>query len=259
MRIISVITYVVMVVVNILANYLPINGVTTSYVSNYYANLFAPAGYAFGIWGLIYVLLGLYTLFQIGWINKKSRPMLRGIIRIIEPYFILSSIANTMWIISWHYFSIDASLLLIWCILICMAMIVNGLSKDIFPFCDYVILQLPFRVYFGWITVATIANVATFLVSTGFSGLGISEANWTVLALIIGLIVSGTVILKNRDVAYGLAVLWGYIGIFIKHISPEGFNGHFRRVIDASILCILALVILCGLVLRYQKQFLCKR
>ncbi len=97
-----VIAFLLMVAVNFLANFLPLNGVTTAEVSDSYANLFAPAGYTFAIWGLIYLLLALYVLFQMGFLHKKEN-MNPPLMNKIGRAFIVSSAANIAWIFSWHF------------------------------------------------------------------------------------------------------------------------------------------------------------
>ena len=98
----TLITFILMVVVNALANILPINGIGTGAVSDSYPNLFAPAGITFAIWGVIYLLLAAYTVFQLG-LFKKNRSMSDALMNKIGVVFSISSIANTVWIFSWHY------------------------------------------------------------------------------------------------------------------------------------------------------------
>ena len=91
--------------------------------------------------------------------------------------------------------------------------------------------RIPFSAYFGWITVATIANVTAFLVDNGWSGLGVSEVTWTVIMLLVGLVIGGITIWKMENKAYGAVMVWAYLGILIKHISEDGFNGQYPVII----------------------------
>ncbi|MGO1368663.1 MAG: tryptophan-rich sensory protein, partial [Senegalia sp. (in: firmicutes)] len=96
-------------------------------------------------------------------------------------------------------------------------------------------ISLPFSIYFGWITVATIANITAFLVDIGWNRFGISEVFWTITIIIVGAIIAIVTILKNRDFAYGLVIIWAYAGILIKHLSESGFNSMYPSIITTVI------------------------
>ena len=125
----AAVTFILMVVVNALANILPINGIGTGAVSDSYPNLFAPAGITFAIWGVIYLLLAAYTVFQLG-LFKKNRSMSDALMNKVGVVFSISSIANTVWIFTWHYRIIALSMVLMIIILVCLAIIVSALRKE---------------------------------------------------------------------------------------------------------------------------------
>ncbi len=104
------ISYIIMILVNALANIIPINGVTSGEVSDFYGNLFAPAGVTFSIWGVIYFLLLLYTIYQFGFLQKGVDPYKEELLKKIGIYFSISSILNAIWIFTWHYRIIELSL-----------------------------------------------------------------------------------------------------------------------------------------------------
>ena len=112
-RILTVITFIGMLVVNALANILPINGITTGEASDSYPNLFAPAGVTFSIWGLIYLLLFIYVIYQFFVKSKKTAEVINK----INIYFIISSIANSIWIFLWHHQLLGLSVILMLVIL----------------------------------------------------------------------------------------------------------------------------------------------
>jgi len=238
MKIITSITYLLMVITNALANILPINGVNTGQVSDSYQNLFAPAGLTFSIWGLIYVLLALYTLYQIGLFQGDKKTVKFDLLSKINILFSVSSIANVLWIFAWHYFLIPLSLFLIVVILICLIRINQMTSQEKFTSKEKMLIRIPFSVYFGWITVATIANATTLLVDFGWKGFGISESIWAVLVIIIGMLIGSVTLFKNRDIAYGLVLIWAYLGIYIKHSSMSGFSNQYPAVMYTVITCI---------------------
>ena len=164
-KIIAAISYLVMVVVNWLAASLPINGVTPGEVSDSYPNLFAPAGLTFAIWGLIYLLLAIFIVYQLGNSHGNTNPAKAELLRNIGVLFSISSLANSAWIFSWHYRIIPLSMLLMAVLLICLIMINQRLAKEKLRASEKFFIRLPFSLYFGWITVATIANATVLLVS----------------------------------------------------------------------------------------------
>ncbi len=242
-KIIVAVTYLFMIIMNGLANSIPINGVTTGEVSDSYPDLFAPASVTFAIWGLIYLLLAAYTLYQFGFFRQDKGAGRAELFTTIGIYFSISSIANGLWILAWHYDAIGLSLLLMLVVLISLIMIANRLSREEFSLQEKLLIRLPFSIYFGWITVATIANVTTYLVSVGWGGFGISEQIWMILILFIGVAIAGARMIRDRDVAYGLVIVWAYAGIWIKHASANEFAGQYPAVISAVTVCILLLLV----------------
>jgi hypothetical protein len=226
-RIITAVLFLLMVLVNALANTLPINGVQTGEVSDSFPNLFAPAGITFAIWGLIYLLLAGYSLYQIGLFQKKDSVLNGELVRKIGILFSVSSLANILWIFAWHYYKIPLTMVLMIIILVCLIMINLETRKYNLSLRDKFFVRLPFSIYFGWITVATIANVTTLLVSIGWDGFGISEPVWTVIIIVVGLAIAVLTIIRNKDIAYGLVIIWAYIGILIKHTAETGFAGAY--------------------------------
>ncbi len=86
LRFSALLSFVLMLVMNVLATTLPINGQATNEVSDRYDTLFAPIGFTFAIWGVIYLLLGVYTVVQFVADNE--------LIRKITPWFIASNLLN---------------------------------------------------------------------------------------------------------------------------------------------------------------------
>ena len=248
--IIVLITYLAMVTVNGLANALPINGMITGAISDSYPNLFAPTGITFIIWGVIYLLLAAHTLYQLGLFHKKGEEVKTALLKEVGTLFAISSVANFAWIFSWHYKIIPLSMLLMLVILICLALITIRINKEKLTTNEKIFIRLPFSVYFGWITVATIANATTLLVDklgSPVNLLGISEVVWTVAILLVGLVIAVITTLKYRDIAYGLVIVWAYLGILIKHLTakplPDGFNSQYPAVIATVIVSLVVLVV----------------
>ena len=236
-------TYLIMITVNALANAIPINGVTTGQVSDSYPDLFAPATITFSIWALIYLLLAGYSLYQFGFFQADRGAAREELFQNIGLFFAISSVANTFWIFAWHYNVIWLSLVFMLVVLASLIMIATRLREEEFSLKEKAFIRLPFSIYFGWITVATIANVTTFLVSIGWGGFGIPDQVWMVIILLVGAAIGIARMTRDRDIAYGLVIIWAYAGILNKHISPAEFAGQYPAVIITAIIGIIMLVV----------------
>jgi len=241
LSILTIIAYLIMIVVNALANILPINGVGTGEVSDKYVNLFAPAGYVFLIWVVIYILLGMYCFYQFNLFSRRSDMSDRVILR-VNQYFLLSSLLNSAWIFAWHFEKIGISLILMLGIFYLLLQARITITQRSTPTHDEKIsVKLPFSVYFGWITIATIANITTFLVSRSWDRFGIREDIITSIILVIGALIGIIATLKWLDIPFGLVFLWAYCGILFKHISTKGFAGSYPMII-ISLIVILSVI-----------------
>lgn len=190
----------VMIVVNLLSNIIPFNGVTTAQVSDAYKVFFVPAGYVFSIWGLIYILLIIFVVAQL---------KVNGLKKIQVP-IIISSLANCIWLVLWHYYLIGVSVIIMLILLVTLIYIYQNL-KD-----QKAILKIPFSVYLGWISVATIANITAFLYSLNWDGFGISGSMWAAFLIVIAGTLGAIAIFKNKDYVYPLVIIWAIIGIAVK-------------------------------------------
>lgn len=227
LKILTIIAFVVMVGANYLAVSLPLGGRDTKTISDSYPNLFAPAGYTFSIWGLIYTLLGIYVVYQL----TRNKD---GLVSQVNRLFIVNAFLNATWIVAWHYNQIGPSVLVMLGLLVTLIKISELTKKKAsWP------IELPFRVYFGWITVATIANITVFLVSISWDGWGLSKNLWAVLIIIIGALIGSWRLWLDKKTAYGLVLLWAYSGILSKHLSLSGFDGKYPEIITTTSLCIL--------------------
>lgn len=235
------ITFILMVTVNALANILPIAGITTGEVSDSFPNLFAPAGITFAIWGVIYLLLGFYTLYQLG-MFQKDKATDADLLRRVGNLFAFSSLINSIWIFCWHYNVIFLSVILMLLILLSLMAIHLILKKENLSRKERFFIKLPFSIYFGWITVATIANVTALLVTLGFSGWGLSEPAWTSTLIIIGTLIGMTTAILARDIPYVATLIWAFAGIYIKHTSASLFNKAYPVVINTVVGALVLLV-----------------
>lgn len=247
-KILAGVAYLAMVAVNFMANGLPINNRSTGEISDAYPNLFAPAGPAFAIWGLIYLLLGAYVLYQFVKKDQKSEDFFRK----INPLFIATSIANISWIFAWHYDFIGLSVLIMGALLILLIKIADILRTEQFTSIQKLFIWAPFSVYFGWITVATIANITVFLVSIGWNGFGMADFVWTSIILLVGAMIGIWRMRKDRNIAYGMVLIWAYSWVLFKHLSAGGFDGQYPSIITTVIVCLILFVFFVGRIF-YKK------
>lgn len=253
-KICALISYLAMVVVNFLANSLPINNRSTGEISDLYSNLFAPSGFTFSIWGLIYILLAGYLLYQFLTFLKKRDESKEILLKRVNLFFIASSIANILWIFSWHYDLIGLSVVIMILLLIFLIKISNILSIEKLKSLDRYFVVIAFNIYFAWITIATIANITVFLKSIGWSGFGINDFMWTSIILLLGVLIGMLRMLKDEEISYGLVLIWAYFGILVKHISQSGFNMQYPIVIT---ILIVSLILYIGSIvfIMYRKYF----
>jgi hypothetical protein len=213
-------------VVNYLANALPINGQTTAQVSDKFPVYFVPAGYVFSIWGIIYLGLLAFTIYQ-ALPSQRANPMMRR----IGYLFAASSVVNSLWIFMWHYEQFALTLLLMLALLALLITIYLRLDigrARVSPL-ERWIVHIPFSIYLGWITVATIANTTDVLYLTGWDGWGISGEAWAAIMLGAATAITSVIALTRRDLAYSAVIVWAFIGIAVKQA-------------DASIVAITAII-----------------
>jgi len=213
------------IVVNVLANALPINGKLTAEVSDALPDLFAPAGFTFAIWGVIYLLLLVFVAYQARDFFKKDEVDMPFLNR-IGVFVIIGSIANAAWIFLWHYENILGSLLMMIVLFVSLLLIHQKLHKNALQSkAEFWCVWVPFSVYFGWISVASVANVTAWLVSVGWDGFGIAQTTWMILILVVVFVLGVLVLLREADVAYTLVFVWALFGIAMKRLADDPVFG----------------------------------
>jgi benzodiazapine receptor len=211
---VNVLAVIATIVINGLANALPLNGQTTGGISDRFQVYFVPAGYVFSIWGLIYLALVAFAIYQ-ALPAQRDNPRLRG----IGYLFTLSCVANIAWLFLWHYEVFPLTLVAMLSLLLLLIAIYLRLDigRARVPAAEKWLVHVPFSIYLGWITVATIANVTSLLDYLNWSGWGISPEAWTVIMLVAGVGIASAVSLTRGDVAYMLVIVWAFAGIAVKH------------------------------------------
>ena len=205
---------------NTLANALPLFGRTTGELSDLYPNLFVPAGFTFSIWGLIYLLLIAFLVYQ--FVSKDAD----GLMAAMAPWLLFNLLMNGLWIIAWHSLQVTLSVVIMVGLLISLVQMNIRLRarKGIAPNGEKWFARLFISVYLGWISVATIANVTALLINMGIDGGGM-EVSLTVAMILIATILGLLFIWMRGDWAYALVIVWALFGIYSKRMgipdSPE--------------------------------------
>lgn len=214
LRLLNILAFLFTIVVNGLAGSTTIiGGTNTAQVSDANPTLITPAGYVFSIWGIIYILLGVFVIFQALSSEKGKEYQKR-----VSWLFVLSSLFNIAWLFLWQFEYLSFSVILMFLLLATLIAIYLRLNigMSTASLREKLAVHLPFSVYLGWITIASIANVATTLVSVNWDGFGISQETWATLIIIIALVLTLLVIATRKDIAYGLVIIWALVGIAVK-------------------------------------------
>jgi hypothetical protein len=213
-----VLTIVVTIVVNLLADILPINGLNTAQISDRFNVYFVPAGYVFSIWGIIYLGLIAFTIFQ-ALPSQRENPRLRA----TGWWVSLGGLANIAWIFLWHYelFSLTVIAMLVLLGSLIITYLRLEISRSAVSKAEKWAARLPFSIYLGWITVATVANITDLLDYLKWDRFGIAPEIWMGVVLAAVLVIAVLMNITHRDVAYGLVILWALAGISVKHADVQ--------------------------------------
>lgn len=234
---VNVIAYVSMIVVNALANIVPFNGQQTGEISDRFPVYFVPAGYVFSIWGLIYALLLAFTIYQ-ALPSQRENPRLQR----IGFLFALSCLWNSVWIFCWHYNLFALSLVIMLALLATLIVIYRRLDigRGKISRAEQWLLHVPFSVYLGWITVATIANATDVLYDLGWNGQPLAPELWAVVMLVIAIGLTIFILNQRRDSAYSLVIVWAFVGIFVKQNATPSVA--YVAILGAVVIFALVLV-----------------
>jgi translocator protein len=212
-QIINIVALIVMVGINILANALPIAGRDTGEISDMYPVLFTPAGYVFSIWLIIYVGLTAFVIYQ-AQASQRDNPRFER----VGYWFVANALLNALWIFLWHNLLITLSMLVMLGILATLIVIYQRLEigRTLVSTGEKWLARVPFSIYFGWISVATIANAAIMLYNLGWRGEPLTQEIWTVLVIAVATAIGAFMIFSRREVAFPLVLVWAFIGIYVR-------------------------------------------
>lgn len=244
----NIFAFIFMVLINGLAGSTTLlGGKNTAEISNANLTLITPAGYVFSIWGIIYVLLGIFVVFQA--LPREREKEYHGKIGWL---FILSSIFNIVWLFLWQFEYLVFSVILMFLLLASLISIYLRLDigKSQVGLAEKITVHLPFSTYLGWITIASIANVAVTLVSIGWNGFGISPETWATIIVVIALLITVLVIVTRKDIAYGLVIIWAFLGIAVGQSS----NQNIVTLTQVSAIIVLIALVFSILISRLKRK-----
>ena len=206
----NALSVVIALTVNILASALPLNGQNTGEISDRFQVYFVPAGYVFAIWGIIYIGWIAFAIYQFGSAQKES-PRLRN----LGYLFALSGIFNAAWLFCWHYnlFGLSVLVMLTLLGLLIASYLKLNVGRTAVSNTEKWSVDVPFSVYLGWISVATVANVTDYLYFINWTGFGIAPQVWAVIMLVIASVLALAMTVTRRDSGYAFVLVWSFAGI----------------------------------------------
>jgi hypothetical protein len=235
-----VVALIITIVVNIMSNVLPFNGLTAPEIADSFDVYFVPAGYVFSIWSVIYLGLIAYAVFQLLPAQRENSRL-----RQTGWWFVLSCAANSIWLFLWHYgyfaFSVVAMLTLLISLIVIYLRL--GIGQQSVAPGERWLVHLLFSVYLGWITVATIANITAFLDSINWNGFGIAPEIWTFIMLVVAIAVAGLMAYSRQDIAYLLVLIWAFIGIGVEQSdTPQIANASYLAAAIVAVFVVLVII-----------------
>jgi tryptophan-rich sensory protein len=245
----NIVLLLLTLVVNSLGAIGRVNGFSQKAVSDRYLTIITPAPFTFGIWSVIYSLLILSLIMM----ATKNDRYYQNAVQRISGLFWLSCVLNAAWIVAFSYLQIGLAALIIFLFVVILALILQRLRE--IQDGTHFLLPLTFGVYTGWLIIATVVNISSWLVSLKWGGFGIASQSWGVIILCAGMLITALVMSQNRNAALSLPLAWAYYGIYRSLIAPDGLKGQYPTL---QLVCIAGIVVyvLMFLVRFYRNGFM---
>ncbi len=247
LQILNLITFLAAVAINYFYNTGSNAPNTVGEISDKYENLLTPAGYAFSIWGVIYVMVFLFSIYQAR--SLFSAKADDEFVSRIGPWFIISNVVNAGWIVAFTNDLIGLSVVLMLVFFISLLKIVVNLNMERWDAPKSVIFFIwwPFSIYFGWLNVAMIANLSVYFRSLGWDGSPLSQSFWAVLVLLIAGVIFTAMIWSRNMREYAVAGSWGVFAIGMN-------NWNSNQLVAYTAVAVAAIVIVNTMVHGYKNQ-----
>jgi hypothetical protein len=220
LAVLNLVFFLVHLVPSQLTQFKLINDQTIGDVSDKYPTLFTPAGITFSIWGVIYLALTAFCIYHlIKAYRENAQHEANQDINSLGYLFILNNIATGAWTLAWVYEQLLLSVILMLVQLI--TLIAINLRLNIYnptrSAAAKWFTQFPLSIYFGWICIATVANISSVLVGLQWNGLGLDPAYWAIIMIVAATLITLFLILNRRNPFIGLVTIWALYGIILKH------------------------------------------
>jgi len=226
-----------------------INGLSQKEVSDMYPTLITPAPSTFSIWGIIYTFLIISIIFMI---IKSEDPYYERVIDEISFLFWLSCALNIVWIVSFSYTFIGLSTIFIFAFLIVMVLIVKRIAK--IQRRGRWLLPITFGLYSGWLFIATVVNIAAWLVKIQWGRFGISAEIWSSITPVLAVGLTLMVLQKTKNAIFPIPIAWAYFGIYNFLLSPDGYKGEYPLLQIVALIGIVILIVLSRMQF-YKNQY----
>ncbi|MCX7029884.1 MAG: hypothetical protein NTU62_07150 [Spirochaetes bacterium] len=232
----NILAFLAMIVVNTLATTVGLFGWQTGVLSDVIPNLFVPAGLTFSVWGVLYLLLLLFVVYQARGLFSAARQAPEALGR-VGWLFVVSSVANIAWLLLWHLRLVGLSMIpmLVLLVTLIAVHVRLGTGRTRPTGTERWFFRVPFSAYLGWITVAIVANATAALVTAGWNGFGLASEVWAVAMVVVAALLTLVMLATRRDAAYALVVLWALAGIVLKRSADASAASH--AVFVAAVAC----------------------
>lgn len=214
-----------------------INDLSQQEVSDMYPTLITPAPSTFSIWSVIYTFLIISIIVML---IKNNDSYYERAVDEISYLFWLSCFLNAIWIVSFSYNLIGWSTLFIFTFLIVMVLIVKKIGK--IQSGRHWLLPITFGLYSGWLFIATVVNIAAWLVKIEWNGFGIADQTWSILILFIAVGLTFIVMSSTENALFPIPIAWAYFGIYNNLFSPEGYQGEYTILQYVALIGIVLLI-----------------
>jgi hypothetical protein len=200
-------------------------------VSETYYSFFTPAPYTFMIWSVIYIAFIAYGLYQL----LSAQRDLEELNKLAWP-MIIANILCSVWIVLFSSDRITESVGVIILVLICAIVLFLRAEKyrAVHPW-----LLVPFSLFFGWMSVATLANISTWLTAINRDG-SISLTTWTTIMMFIAFCAALIVSIRFKNIVYPLVIAWALTGIWVANAAVNNFIAYTAMILVVALLAWLA-------------------
>lgn len=220
-----------------LADVLAPGGSDIATVSRRYDNAFTPAPFAFAIWGLIYGSFVAHCVVAL----LPSRRTMEIYDRLAVP-LMLANVLGALWVAAFRHDMVFAALLLVATMFAVAWFMLLAASRWVDTGRARFWLTVPFALFFGWMAVATLANLAAARVAAGWTGGPVIEFAWAVGLLVVATAIGLGVGVRRRAFLVPAVVAWATAAIAVATRGSEPGVG--TAAVVASVACGIAAVAL---------------